>query len=475
MVTAELIRRGARRYRERPAILYGDETLSFAEADALSNRIANVLVGLGVERVGLLLGNGLHSIPVDFACAKAGIARVPLNPRLAQPEQQAILAAADAHVLVADVDTRLGADALPLAELLERAAAAPVDEPSVDVEPETTLLLLATSGTTGKLKLVRHTQASYAAIVANILANLVDPQPGDVMLHAASLIHASGTFVLPYWLRGGAAAVLPGFDPAGYLDAAERHGATAVNLVPTMLGALLQQRPRELPRLRTLVYGASPAPPALLRRALDRFGPILVQYYGQTEAPLCISVLRPEEHEGDRLLSCGRPSVDCEVKLDPENGEILVRAPFAAAGYHGDEELHRETFLPDGWLRTRDVGRFDDEGFLYLVDRTSDMIVTGGYNVYPREVEDALAEHPAVHEAIVVGAPDERWVEAVTAFVVADGVTEEELIAHCRERLAAYKAPKSVRFVAEVPKSPVGKLLRRAVRDPLWESHDRPI
>jgi acyl-CoA synthetase (AMP-forming)/AMP-acid ligase II len=475
VIATELIRRGALRYRDEPAIFCGDDMLSYREVDGLANRIAHVLLALGVDRIGLLLGNGVHSVPIDFACAKAGIARVPLNPRLAAAEQQTILAAAGAHALVADAHTSLDADVIPLGDLLERAEQMPADEPAVAVEPESTLLLIATSGTTGKLKLVRHTQQTYAAIVANILANLVDPRPGDVMLHAASLIHASGTFVLPYWLRGGASAILPGFEPRGYLDAIERYRATAINVVPTMLGALLQEPPRELPTLRTLVYGASPAPPALLRRAIDRFGPILVQYYGQTEAPLCISVLRPEEHEGERLLSCGRPAVDCEVEIDAESGEILVRAPFAAAGYHGDDELHAATFLPDGWVRTRDVGRFDGEGFLYLVDRTSDMIVTGGYNVYPREVEDALAEHPAVREAVVVGAPDEKWVEAVTAFVVADAVTEDELIAHCRERLATYKAPKSVRFVDEVPKSPVGKLLRRAVRDPLWEGRERPI
>jgi acyl-CoA synthetase (AMP-forming)/AMP-acid ligase II len=179
-------------------------------------------------------------------------------------------------------------------------------------------------------------------------------------------------------------------------------------------------------------------------------------------------VLRPEDHVGDRLLSCGQPAVEAEVRLDTDTNEILVRAPFAAAGYHGDDELHRATFLADGWVRTRDVGRFDEDGFLYLVDRTSDMIVTGGYNVYPREVEDALASHPAVREVVVVGAPDEQWVEAVTAFVVADGVTAEELISHCRARLAPYKAPKTVRFVDEIPKSPVGKLLRRVLRDPLW-------
>lgn len=475
MITAELIRRGARRYGGRPAVLFGDDSLTFAQVDELANRIANVLLEHHVDRVGLLVGNGLHSIPLDFACAKAGIARVPLNPRLAAPERTAILRVAGAELVVADQDTGVDAPVLPLAELLERAERASPAEPSVQLTPETALILLATSGTTGKLKLVRHTQAGYAAITANILANLLDPRPGDVMLHAASLIHASGTFVLPYWLRGGAAAVLPGFVPGPFLDAIERYGATATNAVPTMLGALLQEPPRELPTLRTLVYGASPAPPTLVERCIERFGPILVQYYGQTEAPLCISVLRPEDHEGERLLSCGQPAVEAEVQLDDETGEILVRAPFTAAGYEGDDELDRQTFLADGWVRTRDVGRFDGEGFLYLVDRTSDMIVTGGYNVYPREVEDALASHPAVREVVVVGGPDDRWVEAVTAFVVADGVSEDELIEHCRARLAAYKAPRSVRFVAEIPKSPVGKLLRRALRDPLWEGRERPI
>jgi acyl-CoA synthetase (AMP-forming)/AMP-acid ligase II len=468
VTTAELIARGARRFRDRTAVLCGDESLTFAKVNELANRVAHVLLERGHDRVGLRLANSLHSIPVDFACAKAGIARVPLNPRLAEAEQRAILETAGCETVVADDDGSL-------AELLEQSARAPTGEPQVEVRADTTLLLLATSGTTGRLKLVRHTQGSYAAIVANILANLLDPRRDDVMLHAASLIHASGTFVLPYWLRGGASAVLPGFAPGAFLDAAERYGATATNAVPTMLGALLGEPPRDLPRLRTIVYGASPMPRAQIERCLDRFGPILVQYYGQTEAPLCITVLPREDHAGERLLSCGHPAVDAEVRLDPETSEILVRAPFAAAGYHGDEELHRETFLPDGWVRTRDVGRFDDEGYLYLVDRTSDMIVTGGYNVYPRELEDALAAHPSVREAVVVGAPDERWVEAVTAFVVADGVTEAELIQHCRARLAAYKAPKSVRFVGEVPKSPVGKLLRRALRDPLWEGHERPI
>jgi acyl-CoA synthetase (AMP-forming)/AMP-acid ligase II len=475
MTAAELIRRGARRYGGRTAVHFGGESLTFAEVDELSDRIAHVLLARRVDRVGLLVGNGLYSIPLDFACMKAGIARVPLNPRLAPAEQQAIVATAGAELTVADRDADLDTELLPLDDLLEQARRTPAAGVPVRPEPDDTVLLLATSGTTGQLKLVRHTQRTWVAIAENVLLNLLDPQPDDVMLHAASLIHASGTFVLPFWLRGAASAVLPGFVPGEFLDAVDRYRVTATNVVPTMLAALLQEGERELPTLRRIVYGASPAPRALVERSIERFGPVLIQYYGQTEAPLCITVLRPEEHVGERLGSCGFPAVDAEVRLDPETGEILVRAPFVAAGYHGDDELHRATFLPGGWVRTRDVGRFDDEGYLYLVDRTSDMIVTGGYNVYPREVEDALASHPAVREAVVVGAPDERWVETVTAFVVADGVTADELVAHCRGRVAAYKAPTSVHFVDEIPKSPVGKLLRRALRDPLWVGHERQI
>ncbi|MGH3004130.1 MAG: class I adenylate-forming enzyme family protein [Gaiellaceae bacterium] len=474
MTTAELIRRGARRYGKRKAIVCGDIQLSFAEVDGQATRLARALVARGVDRVGLLVENGPHSVPLDFACAKVRIARVPLNPRLATAEQNEILRIAEVELAVVDRDAALDCSLLQLDELVSEAARQPASDLPPPA-PEDTLLLLATSGTTGRVKLVRHTQRSYAAIVANILANLLDPRPEDVMLHAASLIHASGTFVLPFWLRGGSSAVLTGFVPGEFVDAVERFDATVTNVVPTMLGALLREGGDELQALRTIVYGASPTPVSLLEHALERWPGRLVQYYGQTEAPLCISVLRPEDHVGERLRSCGHPAVDAEISLDEETGEIMVRAPFVAAGYHGDDELDRETFLTGGWVRTRDVGRFDDEGYLYLVDRTSDMIVSGGYNVYPREVEDVLAAHPAVRDAVVVGAPDERWVEAVTAFVVAEDVGEAELIEHCRTRLAAYKAPKSVRFVSEIPKSPVGKLLRRAVRDPLWEGHERRL
>jgi acyl-CoA synthetase (AMP-forming)/AMP-acid ligase II len=503
VLTTELVRRGARRHGNRTAVIAGDRSLSFREVDESANRMAHVLIGLGVERgtrVGLLVDNGLWSVPIDFACLKAGAVRVPLNARLAADEQARMLEATGVHTLVhstglaeraADLADRMpglrlvrlgpGSGAVDLLDEMTQASAS---DPQVPAEPGDPVLILYTSGTTGALKAVVHTQASYAAICANILANLVSPGPDSVMLHAASLIHASGTFVLPYWVRGGAAAVLPGFDPGSYLDSLARHRATEINLVPTMLGMLLSSGAAEradVSSLRTAVYGASPMPRPVLEHTLEVWGPRLVQYYGQTEAPLAITVLDAADHTDPTLAgSCGQASVDAEVRVTAtdgtplpagEVGELRVRAPFAMAGYHDAPGLTAETVDAAGWVATRDLARFDDRGYLTLVDRTSDMIITGGYNVYPREVEDALMAHPAVSGAAVVGAPDATWVEAVTAFVTLRPGAEvggAELQDAVRSVLAGYKVPKSVHVVEQLPLSPVGKVLRRALREPLW-------
>jgi acyl-CoA synthetase (AMP-forming)/AMP-acid ligase II len=506
MLVTEMIRRGARYHKDRTALVCGDERLSFAEVDALSSRLANALIGrVGAEplsRVALLMDNGPFGLPVDFACAKARLTRVPLNTRLSLAEHARMIEGAGAGLLIHGAGQEGRAAALAeqapglrrcgVEELLRLAGEASDQDPRLPVEPDDVIFALYTSGTTGRLKAVQHTQATYGAIVANVLANLVDPAPGEMILHAAPMIHATGTFVVPFWLRGGIAGILPGFDPAQYLDSIERWRPAALCLIPTMLQMLLEQpgiERRDLSSVRTILYGASPMPRPLLERVLALWGPRFVQFYGQTEAPLAIACLGKEEHDLDhpeRLISCGRPSVECEVRLvdergdgvaEGEAGEIAVRAPFVMQGYLGDDALNAAAFLPGGWLRTRDVGRFDADGYLYLIERTSDMIVTGGYNVYPREVEDVLAGHPAIVEAAVIGIPDEKWGEAVTAFVTlrGEGVPEAELLGFCRERLAGYKVPKSVRFVAEIPRSPVGKPLRRALRDPFWEGRERRI
>ena len=496
-LAATLVRRGAAAHPDRTAVYFGDESLTFAEVDRRADLIAHRLAARGVGKgthVALLVNNGLDSVPLEFAAIKAGLVRVPLNARLSLDEHADMLAGSHAQVVVADAALAERADelaarvpgvrAFALADLLAPTEE-PVPEPDVDLHEDDPSLLLYTSGTTGKLKAVIHTQGSYGAICSNILANLLDPQPDSVMLHAASLIHASGTFVLPYWIRGGASAILPGFEPHAFVEAVARYGATEINLVPTMFAMLHGSGAldgADLSSLRKVIYGASPMPRPVLERSLETFGPILTQYYGQTEAPLCIAVLDEHAH-ADRALwgACGLPSSDVELRLLDEDGaevprgaigEIALKAPFRMRGYFEADDLNAQTIDPDGWLHTRDLARFDERGYLHLVDRTSDMIITGGYNVYPREVEDALASHSAVAECAVVGAPDEKWVEAVTAFVAlrpGASVEEAELIEHVRGQIAAHKAPKSVRFVDAIPKSAVGKILRRALRQPLWE------
>ena len=505
MLMTEMVRQGAQQYAERVAVRFGDDALTFAETGHWANRIANALIASGHApvgaRVALLLNNGLFSIPLDFACAAARITRVPLNARLSAREHAQMIAGTGARLLVFGPDLAeraaelaglvdglsmmcLGATAVA-PDLLALAGAAPHTPPDRVPEADDVVLALHTSGTTGSLKAACHTQASWAAVSNNILLNLVAPQPGDAMLHAASLIHASGTMVLPFWVRGATACVLPNFVPQDYCDAVERWRPTAINLVPTMIGMLIDFagiEDRDFGSIETIVYGASPMPRATLKRGLALWGPRFTQYYGQSEAPLCIAVLGKDDHVGadaeQRLLACGRVSLDCKVRLvDDEGGdvaagapgEILVRAPFGMTGYYDAAELNAQTVTGDGWIHTRDVGQFDGDGYLYLVDRTSDMIVSGGYNVYPREVEDVLVAHPAVREVVVVGLPDDRWGEVVTAFVAlrpGQAPEPEALIAFARESLAGYKVPKDVRFIDDVPKSAVGKLLRRAVRDP---------
>ena len=497
----ELIRRGALQHGPRTAIVFGDRSLSFAEVDRLSSQLAHALHAAGAvphTRVALLLNNGLHSVPLDFACVKAGINRVPLNSRLSLAEHARMVAETGSTHLVFGPDLAERAAALReaapdlvcmgvgaaldgAADLLAQAAALPAEAPDFVPSHDDVVLTLFTSGTTGTLKAAQHTQASYAAICRNVLLNLLPATPDDAMLHAASLIHASGVFVLPFWLRGGRTVILPGFEPGLFLRTLQAERITAINLVPTMLQMLFEHpdvATTDVAALRYVIYGASPMPRAVIQRAMAAWGRHRFwQYYGQTEAPLCLAVLRPEDHVDALLDACGQPALDVEMRLVDEAGndvppgtpgEIAVRAPSAVAGYYNAPALNAETFAGGGWVRTRDVGVFDERGFLHLKDRTSDMIISGGYNVYPREVENALMAHPAVRECAVIGLPHEKWVEVVTAVVVlraGQQADEAGLIAHVAGQLASYKKPQRVIFADEIPKTAVGKLNRRALRE----------
>ena len=503
LLPVDMIGAGAKRYRNRIAISTENSAISFTRVDEISSQLANVLVGLGIEqleRVGVLVGNELLTVPLDFAALKARCVRVPLNARLSSREHTLMISSANVRRViyspslserVNELQTTLdGVEFLSLGsndfghlDILAASESASSSATTRTHAPGDPILALFTSGTTGTLKAAVHSQATYGAIVTNILANLISPERDDVMIHAAPLIHASGTFVFPFWLRGARAHVMNGFSPDAYLSNCAKEGVTHASLVPTMVQMLMDHvDPREYDlSLRSIIYGASPMPTSTIARAMESFGPIFTQYYGQTEAPLAISVLPASDHDPQRglLQSAGAPSVDATIRIvTPEGGEvqagevgeITVEAPFVMEGYLDAPALNAETLIAPHHLRTRDLGYLDESGYLYLVDRSSDMIISGGYNVYPREVEDILLSHPDVAECGVVGQSDPTWVEAVVAFVVLrDGAnaSKTDITAFARQHLAAYKVPKEVHLIDTMPKSAVGKVLRRALRERL--------
>jgi fatty-acyl-CoA synthase len=318
------------------------------------------------------------------------------------------------------------------------------------------------------------------------------PQAPKFMV-CTPLSHAGAAFFAPTLIKGGSLFVLPRFDPAEVLRTIEEQRITATMLVPTMLYALMDHPDslsRDLSSLETVYYGASAINPVRLREAIDRFGPIFAQYYGQSEAPMVISYLARADHVGDarRLASCGRPSAFLRTALLGEDGrpvppgepgEICVAGPLLAGGYWNLPDATAETFR-DGWMHTGDVAREDEDGFWFIVDRTKDMIVTGGFNVFPREVEDVVAEHPAVAQVGVIGTPDEKWGEAVTAIVVLrDGheLTDEviaEIQASVKERKGAVQSPKQVIAADALPLTGLGKPDKKALRAQYW-SGDRAV
>ena len=352
------------------------------------------------------------------------------------------------------------------------------------VSPELTgrevFRLAYSGGTTGKPKAIASTHASVAAMFAIVLAEWEYPAEVRQLL-CAPLSHSGTVAFLPSLLRGGSIHVLERFDPLEVFQAIEKYRITCILLVPTMIYALLDH-PRidefDLSSLETIFYGASSMSVTRLKEGIARFGNVFFQFYGQAEAPMTVTVLRKAEHDPDnplRLASCGRPVPWLDVALlDPdgnevaegEPGEICVRGPIVMDGYVGRPELTEEVFR-QGWLHTGDVGVRDTDGFIRIVDRLKDMIITGGFNVYPREVEDALTSHPAVSAAGVFGVPDDHWGEAVTAAVVlreGQNASAEELMAHVRRAKGVHQTPKVIHFVDALPLTPVGKPDKKALR-----------
>jgi fatty-acyl-CoA synthase len=380
-------------------------------------------------------------------------------------------------------------DATDLIALAESFSPKPLKAPVVN--PDDVSGLAYTGGTTGKPKGAMITFRSSVAMTNIQMAEWQWPDEIRFLI-ATPLSHAGASFFLPTLLRGGSIVVLPGFDPTRVLETIEKYRITATMLVPTMLYVLLDHpalATTDVSSLKTIYYGAAAISPTRLKEAIERFGPIFFQFFGQTECPMCITSLRKEDHDPtnlERLASCGRPVPWLHVALldDAGNevpvgepGEICVRGPLVMAGYWKKPEQTAEA-LADGWLHTGDIARRDADGFYYIVDRKKDMIVSGGFNVFPREVEDVISAHPAVAAVAVIGVPDEKWGEAVKAVVVTRpgaSVASEELISLVKDHKGSIHAPKSVDFVEALPVSALGKADKKALRAQYWGAAGRQV
>jgi len=479
MQIGSLIRRAALHFRDAPCLSEGERTLSFRGFDAATDRLGNALIAAGLkpgERVGVLLPNSIECLVAYYALAKAGLIRVALNTRETVENHRYKIEDSGTRAVIHDgveglgVEMAIGPEAL--AAMMRDGAATPC---AVDRPLDAPLRLGYTGGTTGKSKAVTLTTRGELAELTAFLTDLMpDIRPGDTFLHAAPIAHASGAFFLPAIARGAQSLIMGKFDPAEFLKLAESTRASLTFLVPTMLAMVMEEPALATAKLefRRIAYGASPISPTLLERAEARFGRVFAQTYGQAESPMVITCLKPEDH--DRTGSCGRPftMVDVAVFDDDDRplppgvkGEIVCRGPQTMAYYWNRPEQTAEAFR-NGWLHTGDIGTMDEDGFFYILDRKNDMLISGGYNVYPREVEEVLLAFPGVVEAAVVGLPDERWGDRVHAVVAGRaGLDTAALLEHAREKLANYKCPKAVELWPELPKSSANKIMRRIIRD----------
>ncbi len=509
-----------KRHRDRPVMHLGETTLTGGETAARISQYAQAYEALGAGRgtAGALLAlNRPEVLFIIGAGQTQGFRRTSLHPLGSLDDHAYVINDAEITTLTIDPNPMFVERALGLLErcpklekvltigpvphelshvghdlaaAAERCGPRPLE--AVTLPPDHVVSITYTGGTTGKPKGVIGTAQAMTTMTQVQLAEWEWPESPRFLM-CTPLSHAGAAFFVPTVMKGGSLFVLARFDPAEVLRTIEEQRITATMLVPSMLYALMDHpdsRTRDLSSLETVYYGASAINPVRLKEAVERFGPIFAQYYGQSEAPMVISYLAKADHLGDerRLASCGRPSAFLRTALLGEDGapvapgepgEICVAGPLLAGGYWNLPEATAETFR-DGWMHTGDVAREDEDGFWYIVDRTKDMIVTGGFNVFPREVEDVVAEHPAVAQVGVIGTPHDKYGEAVTAVVVLREGHEltDEVVAEIQEmvkqRKGSVQAPKQVLAVDALPLTGLGKPDKKALRARFWTG-DRAV
>lgn len=516
MLTAQrLYERALRAWPDRIAVVDGGRRLTYAELEERSARLGNVLLrhGAGLERPGaVLLSNRFEFVELDVACARAGVTRVGISDRLSGDECHYILEHSRAAVLVTTPellervrDVPPGVEAVllvdaespngdrPALAYEEALTAAPAVLAAPALAPDAPSYILYTSGTTGRPKGATHSHGGRVASTVNMLASELTFDERGVFVHAGPVTHGSGSKIIAVLAAGGTNVILRRFLPDDFAAVVEAERGTHTFLVPTMLQRLLDAGPRVVEAVATMTqisFGGSPISPTLFSRAIRTLGPILTQVYGSSEAPHPVTLLRPADYgagDDERVLaSAGRASYGVDLKIVGEDGdelppgevgELLIRGHNVMTGYWRDPAATAGA-VADGWYRSGDLASVDADGLVTFRDRKRDLIISGGLNVYPSEVERVLAEHPGVREVAVLGYPDDEWGESVLAYVVPAAGWEasaEELIEWSRGRLAGYKKPRRIEFLEQLPLGSSNKVLKKELREALWVGRDRRV
>jgi acyl-CoA synthetase (AMP-forming)/AMP-acid ligase II len=513
---AAILERSATFNADRTAGVHDGASMTYSQLFDRSSRLANGLIEMGLQpgdRVAVLGDNSLASLIEICGLAQAGLVRCPMYTQNTTDVHVYMLNLTRARCLIVqdryygELHDRLG-EARTVEHVLVRGTPKGVDlsfdgvvdgssptPPRVKVAEDDDHIIRFSAGTTGRPKGIVHTNRGWLQMGNEFALALPRIDARDVQFVAGPMSHAAGLWVWPTIAAGASHAIMSSFNAAGFLELVERERATFGILVPTMIQAVVNHRDaakRDVSSLRAVYYGAAPIAERTLMEARAVWGDVMYQVYGQSEA-LPITTMGPEDlaFEGEgpnpRLRSAGRATPNTLIRIVDEDGcdvvsgdagEIAVKSPGAMDRIWDNPAATEQRTMPDGWVLTRDIGRLDPEGFLYIEDRKEDLIISGGFNIWPAEVENALFSHPSVREAAVVGVPHDKWGEtplAVVALRDHAAATGDELIAWCRERIGPVKKPTRVEFMDELPKSTAGKVLRRVLRDRYWEGLDRRV
>lgn len=517
MLIIDHFEQGVLRFPDRAVAVENDRVLTYREMDALMRQIAQTLLseGLGSRAsVGILSPNHMMVLACQYGILKAGMTWVPINYRNSAPDNVAQLRQYETswlffHSSLVDharlfceqsggkknaVCIDIPVDGFPFLPgwLADQLATHPFPDRKMD-DP---IAIMSTGGTTGDPKGAVHTNRSFECVISSVYALFQFSAP-PVHLIVAPLTHAAAIFHYTMLATGGTHILLSDTDPTAILEAIQQHKVSVLYLPPTLIYRVLAHpalRTYDCSSLKYLLYGAAPMSAEKLREAIDFFGPILIQSYGQTECLMWATALTPNDHQeivdnpllAHRIMSVGRPGPFCRTEILRDDGTIAENDERGEIAFRSDLQMRRffrnfdatSELRVDGWQRSGDIGYRDSDGFIYVVDRKRDLIISGGFNVFPGEVEQAVLAHTSIQDCVVVGVPDEKWGEMVVAAVElkpGHSIESDELIEFCKERVGSIKAPKRIEIWPELPRSTVGKTLRRTVRDKYWQGRERQV